>query len=148
MRQYMIRIRTRKWEKHQKVERDESVGNVPAVVRLLASTAGAVSAALKWPQSPYSPQDINSTTTVKLTAIWILLWWQRQSVFPVVGTMLLLLQSAIGGCFSLTKLTVMESLRERKSCAVLGWTKRCPLVILRRQLCRKTYPWMPWGGHS
>lgn len=36
-------IRIRKQEKHRKVERDESAGNVTAVVRLPAPAAGAVS---------------------------------------------------------------------------------------------------------
>lgn len=36
-------IRIRKQEEHRKVERDESAGNVTAVVRLPAPAAGAVS---------------------------------------------------------------------------------------------------------
>lgn len=56
MRQYMIRIRRQ--EKHRKVERDESVGNVTAVVRLPAPAAGAMSGTLRSPQSPHSPGDM------------------------------------------------------------------------------------------
>lgn len=40
-------IRIRKQEKQRKVERDESVGNVTAVVRLPAPATGAVSKTLK-----------------------------------------------------------------------------------------------------
>lgn len=51
-------IRIRRQEKHRKVERDESVGNVTAVVRLPAPAPGAVSEALKSPQSLHSPGDM------------------------------------------------------------------------------------------
>lgn len=57
-------IRIRKQEKDRKVERDESVGNVTAVVRLPAPAAGAVSKTLKSPQSLHSLGDMCRTTTV------------------------------------------------------------------------------------
>lgn len=79
LRQYMIRIR--KQEKHRKVERDESVGNVTAVVRLPAPAAGAVSKTLKSLQSLHSLGDMYRITTVKVTAIWILLCSQREPSF-------------------------------------------------------------------
>lgn len=77
-------IRIRKQEKHRKVERDESVGNVTAVVRLPAPAAGAVSKTLKSPQSLHSPGDMYRITTVKVTAIWILLCSQKEAIFLVL----------------------------------------------------------------
>lgn len=74
-------IRIRKQEKHRKVERDESVGNVTAVVRLPAPAAGAVSKTLKSLQSLHSLGDMYRITTVKVTAIWILLCSQREPSF-------------------------------------------------------------------
>ncbi len=77
-------IRIRKQEEHRKVERDESVGNVTAVVRLPAPAAGAVSKTLKSPQSLHSPGYMYRITTVKVTAIWIVLCSQKEAIFLVV----------------------------------------------------------------
>lgn len=56
-------------DQDRKVERDESVGNVTAVVGLPAPEAGAVSKTLKSPQSLHSPGVMYRITTVKVTAI-------------------------------------------------------------------------------
>lgn len=105
---------SRSREKHRKVERDESVGNVTAVVPLPAPAAGAVSKNTQKPtvaaQSRRYVQDNNCESHCHLDFTLITKGKLSFCCYTYA------VNSAVGyrlGCVLLTKLTVMVSLGEQ-----------------------------------
>ena len=111
-------IRIREQEKHRKVERDESVGNVSSCSTPCPCGWSCVKNTQKPTVTAQSGRYVQDNNCESHCHLGFTLF-TKGSHHSSVRHMLLILQSAIGGCVLLTKLTVMVSHKERQSFMVV-----------------------------